>query len=160
MPCCFIFRFNNTTSFCNSSIGQVVRDAGPYISGPRYTESARAFFGGWQGRCRFPIAAPAQIGKRSSTATQQHNNKVVKNGGLYKRGAGLRLMGFLEVVGPCCVCQTVISCNPEFVPSVRIDGERQQVCKSCFVDWNRRRIENGLHPVKLHPEAYKPLEVP
>ena len=105
------------------------------------------------------MADPAQLGKCSSTATQQHNNKAVKNGGLHKRGAGLRLMAFLEVVGPCCVCQTVISCNPEFVPSVRIDGERQQVCEPCFRFLNNRRIENGLQPVKLHPEAYEPLEV-
>lgn len=69
-------------------------------------------------------------------------------------------MGFMFMHGFCVGCQTPISFNPNFVPSVRVDGIREPLCKSCFKAWNIiHRIDKGLEPVTLHPQAYEPQEV-
>ena len=70
-------------------------------------------------------------------------------------------MAFVTVNGHCINCGTVISANPDKVPSIRVDGEREMLCRNCFDQWNEiHRISKGLDPIPLAPDAYKPLEVP
>jgi len=60
----------------------------------------------------------------------------------------------------CVSCKAFISINPNHCPSIRIDGEKQPLCRDCFDRWNEiHRTSKGLEPVPLHPEAYNPVEI-
>jgi hypothetical protein len=61
-------------------------------------------------------------------------------------------------IGNCMVCKRMFSFNPFFVPSIRIEGKREPVCRGCIEQANPRRIKNGLAAVEIHPEAYEPAE--
>jgi hypothetical protein len=62
--------------------------------------------------------------------------------------------------GFCVSCERPISFNPELVPSLRVNGEREPVCRGCFKLWNEvHRVSKGLEPVKLRPGAYEPERV-
>ena len=55
----------------------------------------------------------------------------------------------------CINCRCQVTVNPDVCPSLRINGERQPLCRACFDGWNQiHRIANGLDPVELHPYAY------
>jgi len=68
-------------------------------------------------------------------------------------------MAYMSIVGPCVNCGVIISANPDKVPSLRIDGEKEALCESCFHKWNKlHRTSKGLEPIKLEPDAYEGLE--
>ena len=59
--------------------------------------------------------------------------------------------------GRCAGCGVLLSFNPERVPSIRIDGAREPLCRSCHSEWNRiHRTSKGLDPVPIDPMAYEP----
>ena len=61
------------------------------------------------------------------------------------------------VTGPCVACKALISYSPSHVPSIRVRGEKEPLCRACHAEWNRiHRVEKGLPPEKLHPQAYEP----
>jgi hypothetical protein len=60
--------------------------------------------------------------------------------------------------GPCVGCGRVFGYNPIHVPSIRINGEREPICRECIEAANPVRIANGLEPCVIHPEAYSPCE--
>lgn len=78
-------------------------------------------------------------------------------------------MSFMYCLGPCINCGVVFSFNPDLVPSMRTEiqngkrvygeGEREPICRNCFEQGNRMRVERGLEPLPLHPDAYEPQEV-
>jgi hypothetical protein len=63
---------------------------------------------------------------------------------------------FAHVYSECFGCQKLFAYNPRHVPSIRINGERQPVCRDCVEQCNPARIKNGLPPIVLHPDAYEP----
>ena len=68
-------------------------------------------------------------------------------------------MSFILCHGRCVSCQTILAFNPEKVPSIRVHGKREPLCRACFNEWNRiHRISKGLPPVELHPDAYAPAD--
>jgi hypothetical protein len=68
-------------------------------------------------------------------------------------------MGSIMVHGACIACGTVMTFNPLYVPSIRIEGKREPLCRGCHAAWNRiHRTSQGLPPVPLHPLAYAPSE--
>ena len=68
-------------------------------------------------------------------------------------------MGHMLLVCNCINCGVLMGCNPNYVPSIRVDGKREPLCKDCFAAWNEfHRTSKGLEPVALHPEAYEPAE--
>lgn len=70
-------------------------------------------------------------------------------------------MAFMMVHGFCCACGRPISYNPNRVPSLPVNGQREAICRYCHAEWNRiHRTEKGLDPIPLHPDAYEPEEVP
>jgi hypothetical protein len=70
-------------------------------------------------------------------------------------------MAFMYGHGHCINCRARISFNIDFVPTLRVNGEREPLCRSCHAKWNEiHRTSKGLDPVPLHPEAYEPQEVP
>lgn len=69
-------------------------------------------------------------------------------------------MSYMFVVAPCVFCGATITCNPTHVPSVKVDGKREPMCKACHTEANEVRVEKGLEPwPEPHPEAYEGEEV-
>jgi hypothetical protein len=65
-------------------------------------------------------------------------------------------MGFMFVMGFCIACHTPISFNPHTVPSLRVNGTREPLCRGCANKWNK------LHPENARPiaaDAYEAAEV-
>jgi hypothetical protein len=56
-------------------------------------------------------------------------------------------MGYAIMLGFCVACKQPISFNPRKVPSLKVDGIRQPICKSCADRWN-----------VLHPENARPIQ--
>ena len=60
--------------------------------------------------------------------------------------------------GFCIACKQLFAFNPERVPSVLIDGEREPLCAACMEKINSRRAGLGLPPFLTVPGAYDPEE--
>jgi hypothetical protein len=67
-------------------------------------------------------------------------------------------MGYMVCMAPCVGCHQVFSFNPERVPSVRIRGSREPICRECVNIANPVRLKNGLEPIHVLPGAYEPEE--
>lgn len=65
------------------------------------------------------------------------------------------MMGYMLAMAPCFGCKRVISFNPDLVPSIRVNGEKEPVCGDCIAAANPRRIANGLAPIEVLPGAYE-----
>lgn len=69
-------------------------------------------------------------------------------------------MSWMIMHGFCISCNRIISFNPERVPSLRVDGEREPLCQNCFGLWNEaHRVSKGLEPIELKVGAYEPEPV-
>ena len=69
-------------------------------------------------------------------------------------------MSYMMIHGFCCNCCRPISFNPNHVPSLRVGGKREPLCRGCFTEWNRiHRTSQDLKPLPLHPDAYQAEEV-
>jgi hypothetical protein len=64
-------------------------------------------------------------------------------------------MGYAFCTSACIGCGRIFSYNPMRVPSCRINGVREPICKSCVERVNPRRIKNGLEPIVPLPDAYE-----
>ncbi len=64
-------------------------------------------------------------------------------------------MGYVLAFSSCYGCGAPFSYNPNKVPSIRINGIREPVCKSCIERANPQRIANGLEPIVPAPDAYE-----
>ena len=70
--------------------------------------------------------------------------------------------GYAIILAACCACNRPVTAHIEYAPSLRIkdgkpdpNGKREPVCETCFNLWNQiHRINKGLEPVPLHPQAY------
>jgi hypothetical protein len=67
-------------------------------------------------------------------------------------------MGYMLCYGCCVNCHQPFSFNPERVPSVRVQGVREPVCRNCIEHANRIRKERGLEEFSIMPGAYEPEE--
>lgn len=54
-------------------------------------------------------------------------------------------MGYAIVMSPCAACKMIVHYNPHKVPSIRINGSREPLCRRCAERW-----------CELHPEAPRP----
>ena len=68
-------------------------------------------------------------------------------------------MGFMIAYGHCFGCSKLFGFNPQCVPSFRVNGKREPVCKSCIKAANTKRKEMGLPPHVINPDAYEPEPV-
>jgi len=65
------------------------------------------------------------------------------------------MSGYLWAMSECVCCHHVFSFDPERVPSIRIAGVREPICRTCVVGLvNPRRVANGLAPIVPLPGAY------
>ena len=68
-------------------------------------------------------------------------------------------MAYISVSMPCVACQRLIfNFHPNKVPSLRVNGVRQPVCRECIERVNPMRAANGLEPITIPPGAYDPCE--
>ena len=59
------------------------------------------------------------------------------------------------MISPCVGCDNIVAANPNWCPSIKVKGKREPLCRNCFDLWNKvNRIDKGLDPVELHPDAY------
>ena len=65
-------------------------------------------------------------------------------------------MGYAIVYGPCVACKVPFGFNPNRVPSVRVNGEREPICRACVERANPLRVAKGLEPIRILPDAYEP----
>lgn len=68
-------------------------------------------------------------------------------------------MAYAFVVSPCCACGQPFTYNPHAVPSARRtpDSPREPICRTCVERANPERIKRGLPPIRILPDAYKPI---
>lgn len=62
------------------------------------------------------------------------------------------MSGYIFVMGHCIACKALITFNPNLVPSIRVDGEKEPLCRACAERW--RKIHNRPDVV-IHPDAYE-----
>lgn len=67
-------------------------------------------------------------------------------------------MGYALAMGLCINCGRLFSFNPNSVPSIRVRGVREPVCRDCMAAANRARVANGLEPLPILPDAYDPVD--
>lgn len=68
-------------------------------------------------------------------------------------------MAYMMCHGNCVNCGNLFSFNPDTVPSVRVKGLREPICKPC-VDWaNAIRQERGLPLIPIMRDSYEAQEV-
>jgi hypothetical protein len=67
-------------------------------------------------------------------------------------------MGYALCHSTCYGCKRVFSYNPMRVPSIRIDGVREPICRDCVERVNPLRELRGLPPIELFPDAYEPCD--
>ncbi len=67
-------------------------------------------------------------------------------------------MGYMIAMGNCVGCRKFFTFNPELVPSIRIKGEKEPICRECIERVNPQRIANGLEPVVIRRGAYEQTE--
>ena len=65
-------------------------------------------------------------------------------------------MGYYFAYGSCYGCSQPFSFNPDRVPSIRVDGVRQPVCRICVTRANPVRRANGLPEIVPAQDAYSP----
>jgi len=65
------------------------------------------------------------------------------------------LMGYVYAMGECIACGGIFTFNPMCVPSIRIKGEREPICKVCIERINVLRKEKGFEPIVPLPDAYE-----
>lgn len=65
--------------------------------------------------------------------------------------------GYAIVIGECVGCNQPFGFNPLRVPSIRVKGKREPVCRQCTEEYNRRRVEAGFEPFEIPEDAYEPI---
>ncbi len=66
-------------------------------------------------------------------------------------------MGFCFVFSLCAACHLSFFYNPLTVPSVRINGVKEPICRGCIERVNPERIRGGLKPIRYSADAYEPI---
>jgi hypothetical protein len=67
------------------------------------------------------------------------------------------MTGFVLAHSECIGCGRIFAYNPNRVPSLRVNGQREPVCLDCVHQVNPMRVKNGLQPIIPHRDAYEPL---
>jgi len=68
------------------------------------------------------------------------------------------MSGYMFAMSECANCQRLCSYNPDLVPSMRVNGVREPICRHCVEVANPIRIARGLVPIVLLRGAYEPAE--
>jgi Fe-S-cluster-containing dehydrogenase component len=66
-------------------------------------------------------------------------------------------MGYVFVMGNCIGCGKPFAFNPHRVPSVRVNGVREPICRVCVERANPLRVAKGLEPIIIFEDSYRPM---
>lgn len=66
-------------------------------------------------------------------------------------------MGFCFAFSKCAACHQPFAYNPLRVPSVRINGVKEPLCRGCVLEWNVRMVKAGKEPHPIPDDAYEPI---
>ena len=66
-------------------------------------------------------------------------------------------MGFCFAFSKCAACHQPFAYNPLRVPSVRINGVKEPICRGCVLEWNVRMVKAGKEPHPIPDDAYEPI---
>ena len=65
-------------------------------------------------------------------------------------------MGYAFMIAPCLVCKNRFTFNPIRVPSFKVKGVKEPICRVCHIALNKLRVEKGVPPFpEPHPDAYE-----
>ncbi len=64
-------------------------------------------------------------------------------------------MGYMMLFASCCNCGGTFTCNPDLVPSLKLNGKREPLCRPCAEKWEKIHHKSGT----IKPGAYDPQEV-
>jgi hypothetical protein len=67
-------------------------------------------------------------------------------------------MGYAIASGYCLLCKGLFSFNPVKVPSFRVNGTKEPICAGCMEIVNRKRVDAGVPPFEILPDAYEPCD--
>jgi hypothetical protein len=65
-------------------------------------------------------------------------------------------MGFMIAIGRCVACGNTFAFNPNKVPSIRINGEKEPICRPCIERANALKREKGIPEFEIPKDAYAP----
>ena len=63
-------------------------------------------------------------------------------------------MGVYFMLCQCVNCRTTITCNPHKVPSIKVLGVKEPLCRACVDYANDLRIKAGLEVFMIPDGAY------
>jgi len=66
------------------------------------------------------------------------------------------MSGYVTLHADCILCRRPFTANPLRVPSVRVRGVREPVCRSCVELVNAARAARGLSTWPIYPDSYEP----
>ena len=64
-------------------------------------------------------------------------------------------MGYMLLIATCCNCKGTFTCNPDLVPSLKINGVKEPLCRPCTERWEVIHNQTGT----IKPGAYEAQEV-
>jgi hypothetical protein len=65
--------------------------------------------------------------------------------------------GFMFMIGECINCNRQFTFAPSKVPSLRVNGVKEPLCRACFYHWNEiQRAQKGLPLMPVPDGAYEP----
>lgn len=67
-------------------------------------------------------------------------------------------MGYAICTGQCAGCRRIFSFNPVRVPSIRVNGVREPLCRTCVDTVNAHRLKSGLEVFPIPEDAYEPVD--
>lgn len=62
---------------------------------------------------------------------------------------------FVAVMAHCIGCGRPFAFNPVRVPSMRVNGVREPICRECVTRINRNKVKRGEEPFAIAPDAYE-----
>ncbi len=68
--------------------------------------------------------------------------------------------GYAFGLGACFECGQPFTFNLELVPSIRVRGTKEPICRACVERANPIRVANGLDPIEILDGAYEPGPMP
>ena len=64
-------------------------------------------------------------------------------------------MGYVLMTSACISCGNIVTYNPMKVPSVRVNGKREPLCRTCADRLNDEFEKRGKERVPIQPDAYE-----
>jgi hypothetical protein len=63
-------------------------------------------------------------------------------------------MGYALATGTCLTCFRLFTFNPVRVPSFRVNGTKEPICRDCIEAINIKRVAAGAPLFVIAPDAY------